>query len=45
MNTIDVYDLSAQTWYVQNTTGDIPGERRRFCASIVSAPDQSSFDM
>jgi hypothetical protein len=45
MDSIDIYDIAAETWYIQKASGDIPGNRRRFCAGIVAAPDNSSYEM
>jgi hypothetical protein len=45
MNTIYIYDITSGRWYTQTATGDIPGDRRRFCAGAAWAPDQSSYNM
>ncbi|CAD6450397.1 6d24870f-1839-4286-ab4a-165537742161 [Sclerotinia trifoliorum] len=45
MNQIYVYDIQSSQWYTQTATGDIPGDRRRFCAGATWAPDQSSYNI
>ncbi|KAI9642983.1 hypothetical protein NHQ30_008717 [Ciborinia camelliae] len=45
MNQIHIYDIQSSQWYTQNATGDIPGDRRRFCAGVTWAPDQSSYNI
>jgi hypothetical protein len=45
MNKILVYDPSENTWYTQTAVGVIPQTRRRFCADVAWAPDQSSYNM
>ncbi|KAJ8060016.1 hypothetical protein OCU04_011627 [Sclerotinia nivalis] len=45
MNQIHVYDIQSSQWYTQNATGDIPEDRRRFCAGATWAPDQSSYNI
>ncbi|ESZ97136.1 hypothetical protein SBOR_2494 [Sclerotinia borealis F-4128] len=45
MNQIHIYDIQSSQWYTQNATGDIPGDRRRFCAGATWAPDYSSFNI
>lgn len=45
MDKIMVYDPSQNTWFTQTATGVIPQTRRRFCADVAWAPDQSSYNM
>ena len=45
MDTIYLYDISSSKWYTQTAHGDIPGNRRRFCAGAAWAPDHSSYNM
>lgn len=45
MQEIFVYDVLSSKWYSQNATGDIPGQRRRFCGGVMWAADQSSYNM
>lgn len=45
MSTIFIYDLASNKWYTQTATGDIPGERRRFCAGATWPDDQSSYNI
>ncbi|KAK6604993.1 cell wall anchored protein [Botrytis cinerea] len=45
MNQIHIYDIQSSQWYTQNATGDIPGDRRRFCAGATWAADQSSYNI
>jgi hypothetical protein len=41
MDTIMIYDIYNSRWYTQKATGDIPGDRTRFCAGAAWADDQS----
>lgn len=45
MNQIHIYDIQSSQWYTQNATGDIPGDRRRFCAGATWVADRSSYNM
>jgi hypothetical protein len=45
MSTIYIYDIQSSKWYTQTATGEVPGNRRRFCAGATWAPDQSSYNM
>jgi hypothetical protein len=45
MNEIFLYDVLSGKWYIQAATGDMPDMRRRFCAGVTWAPDQSSYNM
>ncbi|PQE07516.1 cell wall anchored protein [Rutstroemia sp. NJR-2017a BBW] len=45
MTEIRIYDIQSSQWYTQNATGDVPENRRRFCAGATWAPDQSSYNM
>ena len=45
MSIIPIYDIQAQAWYNQATTGDIPPGRTGFCAVGAPAADNSSFEM
>lgn len=45
LDEIFIFDPSSNTWYTQNATGDIPHDRRRFCAGAAWAPDRSSYNM
>ncbi len=45
MDQISVYDIRSSAWYGMNATGDVPTPRRRFCAGVSAAPDQSSFQV
>jgi hypothetical protein len=45
MDSILIYDVVSSKWYTQRATGVIPGMRRRFCAGVTWAPDQSSYNM
>ncbi|KAJ6789400.1 hypothetical protein PWT90_00953 [Aphanocladium album] len=44
MSTIDIYDITNNTWYQQPTTGG-PGTRTRGCAVVAPAADRSSFNI
>ncbi|KAI9375114.1 hypothetical protein BJX61DRAFT_540139 [Aspergillus egyptiacus] len=45
MERVAVYDVAGDTWYVQNTTGDIPPQRAHFCSVYASASDNSSHNI
>lgn len=45
MNQIYLYDIASQKSYLQYTTGEAPGMRRRFCGGVEWADDQSSYNM
>lgn len=45
MNKILVYDPSTNAWFTQTATGEVPENRRRFCADVAWAPDRSSYNM
>lgn len=45
LDKIFVFDASADMWYTQTATGEIPQNRRRFCMDVAWAPDKSSFNM
>lgn len=37
--------MADNKWYVQTATGNIPGNRRKFCAGATWADDQSSYNI
>ncbi|KAF8860177.1 hypothetical protein BDZ45DRAFT_545669, partial [Acephala macrosclerotiorum] len=45
MNKILIYDPSEDNWFTQTAVGVIPQTRRRFCADVAWAPDQSSYNI
>ncbi|PKX88951.1 uncharacterized protein P174DRAFT_471381 [Aspergillus novofumigatus IBT 16806] len=45
METVSVYDVSGDKWYLQNTTGDIPPQLTQFCSVYASAADGSSHNI
>ena len=45
MTSIPVYDIASSTWYVQNTSGQAPGQLTEFCAVAATANDSSSFNI
>jgi hypothetical protein len=45
LDEIFVYDPSTDIWETQKATGEIPVDRRRFCAGAAWAPDRSSYNM
>ncbi|PLB46355.1 hypothetical protein P170DRAFT_438177 [Aspergillus steynii IBT 23096] len=45
METVSVYDIADEKWYVQNTTGDIPPALAQFCSVYASASDGSSHNI
>ncbi|KAL5334700.1 hypothetical protein BJX70DRAFT_377460 [Aspergillus crustosus] len=45
MQTVSVYDVAGDRWYIQNTTGDIPPQLTQFCSVYASASDGSSHNI
>ncbi|KAL2813846.1 hypothetical protein BJX63DRAFT_207880 [Aspergillus granulosus] len=45
METVAVYDVAGDRWYLQNTTGDIPPQLTQFCSVYASASDGSSHNI
>ncbi|KAL2888299.1 Kelch repeat-containing protein [Ceratocystis lukuohia] len=45
MDSILLYDIANARWYTQRASGDIPGNRRRFCADAAWAKDRSSYNI
>ncbi|KAI9656088.1 MAG: hypothetical protein M1829_000443 [Trizodia sp. TS-e1964] len=45
MQEISVFDVAAQKWYQQNTTGDVPGQLTQACSVVASAADGSSHNV
>jgi hypothetical protein len=45
MQTVSVFDVESKTWYLQNTTGDIPPQLTEFCSVLASAADGSSHNI
>jgi hypothetical protein len=40
-----MYDVSSGRWYTETASGDVPDQRRRFCAGATWAKDRSSYNM
>jgi hypothetical protein len=45
MDEIHLFDIGAELWYTQSSTGAVPEPRRRFCAGVAWSEDQSSYNM
>ncbi|KAI9851624.1 MAG: hypothetical protein M1838_003218 [Thelocarpon superellum] len=45
MSNIYLYDIANAKWYNQSASGQVPEERRRFCAGVTWAEDQSSYNI
>ncbi|KGO53221.1 Galactose oxidase/kelch, beta-propeller [Penicillium expansum] len=45
MEKVSVFDVGSGTWYLQNTTGDIPPQLTEFCSVLASAADGSSHNI
>ena len=43
MSNISLFDPSTQSWYYQNTTGDVPSQRDRFCVVGINGGDNSTY--
>lgn len=45
MTSLPIYDVASRSWYLQNTTGDAPGQLTEFCSVVAPAKDSSSFNV
>lgn len=45
MTQILIYDIGDNSWFAQTATGDIPANRRKFCAGVTAAQDASSYNV
>ncbi|CAG8955611.1 hypothetical protein HYFRA_00009565 [Hymenoscyphus fraxineus] len=45
MNTIRIYDIRSTKWYNQTATGDVPPNRKRFCADSAWSADRTSYNI
>ncbi|GJC90888.1 Kelch repeat-containing protein ARB_01230 [Colletotrichum liriopes] len=45
MDQIVIYDVLSSKWYTQKASGEVPEMRRRFCAGVTWAADQSSYNI
>ncbi|KIV94582.1 hypothetical protein PV10_02335 [Exophiala mesophila] len=45
MTSVPVYDIASQEWYLQNTTGEAPGQLTQFCSVLATAQDSSSHNI
>ncbi|KAF2100652.1 hypothetical protein NA57DRAFT_36448, partial [Rhizodiscina lignyota] len=45
MSTIYIYDIASAKWYTQTAAGDIPENRRLFCAGATWPDDQTSYNI
>ncbi|RVX66076.1 hypothetical protein B0A52_10010 [Exophiala mesophila] len=45
MTSVPVYDIASQEWYLQNTTGEAPGQLTQFCSVLATAQDSSSYNI
>ncbi|KAF1991092.1 hypothetical protein K402DRAFT_323651, partial [Aulographum hederae CBS 113979] len=45
MNVIHIFDLASSKWYTQTAGGDVPEDRKRFCAGATWAADHSSYNI
>ncbi|RMZ87299.1 hypothetical protein DV736_g5478, partial [Chaetothyriales sp. CBS 134916] len=45
MTQIILYDIADAKWYSQTATGNIPANRRKFCAGVTWADDQSAYNI
>ncbi|ORY18722.1 hypothetical protein BCR34DRAFT_660075 [Clohesyomyces aquaticus] len=45
MSRIYLYDIANDKWYTQNASGDVPEQRRRFCAGATWVADRSSYNI
>ncbi|CAF9912087.1 MAG: hypothetical protein ALECFALPRED_007866 [Alectoria fallacina] len=45
MSNISLFDPSSQSWYFQESTGDVPSQRDRFCVVGASGGDKTTFEI
>jgi hypothetical protein len=45
MQTVPVYDIANNKWYMQQTSGDIPPQLTLFCSVMAAAADNSSYNI
>jgi len=45
MTVLPVYDVASGDWYLQNTTGEAPGQLTEFCSVVAPSKDSSSFNI
>lgn len=45
MSNIFIFDIASSKWYNQTANGDVPANRRRFCAGAAWPDDQSSYNI
>ncbi|KAN0087217.1 hypothetical protein V8E54_000905 [Elaphomyces granulatus] len=45
MQTVPVYDVANNQWYMQQTSGDIPPQLTLFCSVVAAAADNSSYNI
>lgn len=45
LDEIHIFDIGTETWLLQKASGEIPPDRRRFCADVIAAKDRSSYNM
>ncbi|PTU23593.1 hypothetical protein P175DRAFT_0476114 [Aspergillus ochraceoroseus IBT 24754] len=45
MDTVSIYDIANDQWYLQNTTGDIPPQLTQFCSVYATASDGTSHNI
>ena len=45
LDEIHIFDIGTETWLMQKAKGEIPLNRRRFCAGVVWPEDHSSYNM
>lgn len=45
MTSLPVYDIGNQQWFVQNASGDVPGQLTEFCSVVAQADGSSTFEI
>ncbi|KAL5356467.1 hypothetical protein BJX96DRAFT_162494 [Aspergillus floccosus] len=45
MESVAIYDIAGDKWYLQNTTGDTPPKLTQFCSVYARAEDSSSYNI
>lgn len=45
MTSLPVYDIGNQQWFVQDASGDVPGQLTEFCSVVAQADGSSTFEI
>ena len=45
MTSLPVYDIGNQKWFIQDASGDVPGQLTEFCSVVAQADGSSTFEI